>query len=115
MTGAIGTATATVAVAVRVTPAPEAVNVKVVVAATWAAMKVLPVTSPMPWSMERLVAPVVDQASVTAPPPIGNCVALTPKDLITGFAGGGGSAAGPAQAASVSVKARTSRFEVTMR
>jgi hypothetical protein len=63
-----------------------AVSVNVVVAVTFA--DVLPVvtgvTEPTLWSMERLVAPVTFQASVTEPPPAGRLVGVAVKLLMVG-------------------------------
>jgi hypothetical protein len=69
MVGAVGAATATDVVAVTVPTAFVAVKVKVVPAVTLTLLLVAPLTSPIPLSMDSVVAPDVIHDSCTAPPP----------------------------------------------
>ena len=75
--------TVTVAVAVELPPPFVAVRVYVVVVAGLTDVLVVPVTTPTPWSIESVVAPVTLQESVELAPgaiEVGDAV----KDAITG-------------------------------
>ena len=63
-----------------------ALNVKVLLPLTGTLLEVSPVTTPTPWSMERLVAPVAFQANKTLPPPEGKLLGVAVKLEITGLA-----------------------------
>src|SRR5664279_1977522 len=61
-----------------------AVSVKVVLAETLTALLVRPVTSPIPLSIDSVVAPADSQLSVTLPPAIGRDAGVAVKDEIVG-------------------------------
>jgi hypothetical protein len=73
--------TGTVATAVLLPAALAAVSVYAVVA-PGATVRLVPVTAPMPWSMEIEVAPVTVQLSVLDPP---RSIGVALKVAMTGF------------------------------
>ena len=84
MGGVIGTVTPAVAVLLPFAFVAVSVNVVVVVTVTMTLPMVTGDTGPTPWSMERLVAPVTFQASVTVPPPTGRVDGVAVKLLMVG-------------------------------
>src|SRR6266508_3180056 len=83
----VATVTAAGAVALPVVLVAVRVNVVVVVTATSFEPFVAGVTAPTPGEMERLVAPVTCQLSVTVPPPNASDAGVAVNDVMVGTAG----------------------------